>query len=315
MIFKWQSIICKCLNQAIKEKPQIMKKTSFFILFVLVGAQLFAQPEEKSDLSFAKLSINYTNDYVFMGRTDSLKAPYLTPSLAYFHKSGLFAKGSFSYLTSSGQNRIDLSVLSMGYDAVGKSVYGGGALSAYFFNQDSYAVPSAMVGFLNGYLGYDFKFFELATDASLGLSDELDVFGGIEVLRTFYIFKNHLLVSPSIYVNAGSQNYYNEYYSTRSSQITQGGGYGKGSGKGNQGGGVTSQKTQVEVEEVSKFQVLDYEFSMNITFKSGPLRLVFIPIYAIPVNASTVKVGEDIVFEEILDNVFYWSAGVGYIFK
>lgn len=299
-----------------------MKKIIFLLLFVFSGLLIYSQPADvagtsKSNYSFLTANIKYTSDYVFMGRTDSLTAPYLTPSLTYFHKSGFFAKGAVSYLTSSDQNRIDLSVLSTGYDATGKNIYGGGSVSAYFFNKDSYAVPSVMVGFLNGYLGYDFMLFEVSGDASLGLSEELDVFAGIEVSRTFYLLKNHLLIIPSIYTNAGSQNYYNEYYNTRNSKLTQGSGYGKGSGKGAQGGGSTTTTTtsQVMIEEVSKFQLLDYEFSTTITFKTGAWRLAFTPKYLVPVNPSTVTVDENIVFKESLDNVFVWSASVGYIIK
>ncbi len=292
-----------------------MKKAILLVLFVLLRVHLFAQSEEeKNDNSYAKVSLKYTNDFVFMGRTDSLQAPYLTPSLAYFHKSGFFGKGAFSYLTSSGQNRIDLSIFSAGYNKVGKNIYGGGSISAYFFNEDSYAVPSSMTGFLNGYLGYDFQLFELSVDGSLGLSEDLDAFVGIEVLRTFYMLKNKLLITPSVYANAGSQNYYNEYYRTRNSKITQGNGYSMGSGKGSQN--PTNLNTMnVVVEEESEFQILDYEFSLEITFKTGSWRMIFTPNYVIPVNPSTVRVDEAIVFEEVLDNVFYWSVGVGFIIE
>ncbi len=288
-------------------------KRGLIILFVLVSALLKAQSEVEEHQSTIRVGVKYTNDYVFMGRTDSLEAPYLTPSITYFHKSGFMAKGSFSYLTAPNQNRIDLSVLTIGYNASGKNLYGGGSLSGYFFNDQSYSVSSALGGFLNGYIGYDFLLFELSADGSLGWSESLDFFTGLELSRTFYMFKNHLLITPSVYANAGSQNYYNEYYSTRSSKITQGKGYGKGAGVGSSNT-TSSGSTIVIVEEASDFKVLDYEFSTAITFKKDKWRLVFIPTYVIPVNPSTVTVDESIVFEEALDNVFFWSLSLAYSF-
>lgn len=294
-----------------------MIRILFILLFFSVGARLFAQNAVTENNSFAKVSIKYSSDYVFMGRTDSLAAPYLTPSFIYFHKSGFFATGAFSYLTSANQNRIDLSIFSIGYDAIGKSLYGGGAINAYFFNTESYSVASAMVGFLDGYIGYDFDILDVSADASLGLSDKLDVFTGIEVSRIFYLLDYRLLITPSVYTNAGSQNYYNEYYNTRNSQITLGGGYGKGKGKGTNGSvpTATNMNTEVMVEEASKFQFLDYEFSGSTTYKIKNWRLNFTAKYIIPVNPSTITVDNDIVFEESLNNVFFWSASLGYSFK
>lgn len=297
-----------------------MKKIGALLLVVLSCIQGVSQSTDrpgasKDASSFARVRLKYTSDYIFMGRADSLEAPYLSPSFTYFHKSGFFAKGAFSFLTSSDQNRIDLSTLSAGYNFTAKNVYVGGSVSSYFFNRDSYAVPSAMVGFLNGYVGYDFQIFELSIDGSLGLSEELDVFTGIELERTFYLFKNYLLIIPSVYINAGSQNYYNEYYRTRSSQVTRGNGYGKDSGQGTQGSGGTvmsSITTDIVVEEVSDFKILDYEFSTTFAFHRGLWRFNFIPKYAIPVNPSRVSADGEILFEESLDNVFFWSVSIGY---
>jgi hypothetical protein len=64
--------------------------------------------------------------------------------------------------------------------------------------------------------------FMLYADASLGFSDYTDLFVGGEINRTFYFFRNRLRITPAVYINAGSQHYYNEYYTNRSTQTGEG---------------------------------------------------------------------------------------------
>ena len=79
-----------------------------YIFLSLLTQGLFAQfePDSKNDTlaekSKFRIALAYASDYYFMGRVDSVRAPYLTPSLAYYHKSGLFIKTSLSYLHDSG---------------------------------------------------------------------------------------------------------------------------------------------------------------------------------------------------------------------
>ena len=108
------------------------------ILFMSMG--LFAQNskttvKEKSndDQSYILTDISYINDAVFMGRRDSISAPYIFPSIGYYDKSGLFADASASYLMGSEENRVDLFLISSGYMFSSKKWSGGFSGTAYFF--------------------------------------------------------------------------------------------------------------------------------------------------------------------------------------
>ena len=59
------------------------------------------------DVSYFSAEINFINDAIFMGRKDSISAPYLYPSITYHNKSGFYATGSLSYLTRSEESRND----------------------------------------------------------------------------------------------------------------------------------------------------------------------------------------------------------------
>lgn len=260
---------------------------------------------EKSQL---RVSLRYTSDYLYMGRSDSAKAPYLSPVLTYYHKSGFFLHSSVSYLTAKGEGRLDMMKLAGGYDYYRNNLTLGVSLSQYFFSDESYNVLAEMSTYLNGYVGYDFRWFNMYVDASLGFSENTDLFLGAEINRTFYLVNFKLLVTPSVYMNAGSQEYYSQYYTNRSTQT----GAGKGKGKmGAQQPTTTTQNSQTLAS--TKFQFLDYEAGLNLTYKIQKIRLFGTGTWTFPVNPATIitDTGE---YEEELKNGFFWSTGVRVIF-
>ncbi len=266
-----------------------------------------------------------------MGRADSAKAPYVIPSISYYHKSGLFLSGYISYLTASDQKRVDVYTLAAGYDYFGEKVLAGISMSQYFFNDSSYAVQAEMNTYLSAYAGYDFKWFMLVADASLGMSSKLDVFLGGEISRSFYLLHDRLRITPSFYTNWGTQNYYNEYYSERSiitgsssSQNnggSQGGqGQGTGTGNGNTGGTTTTTTyttttiTEVTTLESEKFQLLDYEFALQASYRLKQFRFLASGTVLLPVNPSTIVTDQG-TYEEDLNTGLLWSAGIRYTIR
>lgn len=279
-----------------------------FIAFRGVHAQsaVTDQGEIKAkDESEWRAGIQYTSDYYYMGRADSATAPYLSPSIAYYHKSGLSLRSSLSYLTAAGEGRVDLFTLSAGYDYFGEKVATGISVAEYIFSDQSYAIQAEMSTYLNAYVGYDFSVFMLYADASLGFSEGTDVFVGAEINRSFYAIKSKLRITPAVYINAGSQQYYNEYYTQRSTQT--------GSGKGKGKGAVQPSPQSVRLLESDKFQVLDYEADVQVSYSFGNIRIFVSPTWTFPINPSTV-VSDQGTYEEDLKNGFYWSSGIRFTF-
>lgn len=298
-----------------------MKNTLFIVvLFVLpldfVQGQSRSHPSDTSGISsFATFGLRYKSDYYYMGRADSAKAPYLIPSTGYYHKSGLFISGSLSYLTAEGDNRVDLYTLSCGYDYFGRKLAAGIALDQYFFSDESYSVQAEMRTYASGYIGYDLNAFMVVADASLGISDDLDVFLGGEISRTFDLMHDHLRIRPSFYTNLGTQRYYNEYYTKRTLTTGSGmGGDGKGRGSGGSGGNGSSTSTaiaEIRVQEFEKFEVLDYELELQMSYKINRLRVMTSGTFLFPVNPATIET-EDGTYEEDIDNGFVWTLGLRY---
>lgn len=281
--------------------------------------------------STLQFSVRYKSDSYYMGRADSAKAPYIIPSVSYYHKSGLFLSGYVSYLTASNQNRVDVYTVAGGYDYFGEKVLAGISVSQYFFNDSSYAVQSEMRTYLSAYAGYYFKGFMLVADASLAMSSSMDYFLGGEISRSFYMIRNKLRITPSFNMNWGTQNYYKEYYSERSittgskksssnisgnGQGGQGLGSGPGSGISTGGGGTTTTTTIKEVTtlESEKFQLLDYEWALQASYKLKQFRFIASATVLLPVNPSTVVTDQG-TYEEVLKTGWLWSAGIRYIIR
>jgi len=261
---------------------------------------------EKSQL---RVSLRYTSDYLYMGRADSAMAPYLSASIGYYHKSGFFVRSGLSYLIAKGEGRIDMISMVGGYEYYKKKLFAGTSLSQYFFSDESYNVMAEMNTYLNAFAGYDLSVVTLYTDISIGFSDGTDIFLGIELDRTFYMFNYKLLITPSVSMNAGSQNYYSQYVNYRNSQTGAWGG--KGKGGGGQPGGSSSQT--IEVQESDKFKILDYEAAIDLTYKIRNIRLFASSTWTLPVNPATL-VDDQGEYTENLSNRFYWSTGVRIIF-
>jgi hypothetical protein len=284
-----------------------MKKFLFgFVLFMVVFcntvvAQSFKpQRSDTTRVSLLRFTLRYTSDYLFMGRSDSAKAPYVSPTVGYYHKSGLFVRGSLSYLTASDENRIDVYTLSAGYDYFGEKIALGTSISEYIFNDLSYVVQAEMNTYLNAYAGYDFNYFMLYADASLGFSDNSDFFLGAEVTRTFYLFRNKLQITPALIINAGTQQYYNQYYSLRSTQT----GYRKG-----KGGSMQQPVSSGHTVESTKFQLLDYEADVQVSYKIKTIKIFVGATWTFPLNPATIVTPAGTYTEDVV-NGFYWTTGL-----
>ncbi len=292
-----------------------MKQSVYIVLSMLLGLWgAFAQKTSKQNTadeeSYVLVDLSYVNDAIFMGRRDSIAAPYLLPSIGYYDKSGLFADATVSYLTSSAEQRVDLFYLSGGYLFDGNKWSGGLSGTAYFYNQDSYNVQSEVVADVTGLLSYDLKLLELSVYVSsyFNKNSSPDLFLGFIVDKPIYTMNKQLLIDPKFSIFAGSQYFYQEYYTT--SRL----GNRKGQGKGQGSTTTTEVVTNVEIAEASEFNVLNLELGLPIHYQHKHFIFSFTPTWAFPQTPATLTT-DDGVYIEDLKNVFYWSAGISYWFK
>jgi len=290
-------------------------KNRIVLIFILlcISSSLTAQDdiskEEKakdSGSSYMSLSLNYISDAVFMGRKDSISAPYLYPTFTYHHKSGLYATSSVSYLTRADEGRVDLFLLTAGFDFTVKKLDGDISITKYIFNEDSYNVISQVEADITAQLIYDFDVVNLGIATSLYLNSDSnsDVFLSSEISHDFVSNTEKFQISPTAGVYMGSQNFYEQYVNNR---------FGNGRGQQQSQGNSSSQSTNIQITDSEKFGLMAIEFSLPMWYVKEPWMFSFLPAYVLPQNPATLTVDE-VVFEEDLENTFYWIVGVAYRF-
>ncbi|GGB21091.1 hypothetical protein GCM10011511_51050 [Puia dinghuensis] len=248
----------------------------------------------------------YLSNSVYLGRKDSVAVPYLTPSIGYHDKSGLFITGSISYLPGSGENRIDLSTIEAGYSHATDNFNIEVSAAKDFYSDASFAVTSAISGRLSAYLSYDFGFIEPSLDLGAEFSDNTDIGVGLGLGHSFSIIEDHFEVDPTLHANLATQNYYASYYSKRRYNPKR--------------QSKTGNSINASLGNASSFQIMDYEFEAPFEYTIGKkLKLNFTPTLAIPVNPSTVTLmttsGNRTITQtttEDLSTTFYFSLGFSY---
>ena len=295
----------------------------FFLFFIInsVKSQNIEQQQDttllppiEKESSYLSIDLNYISDAVFMGRKDSISAPYIYPSLTYHHKSGFYATGSFSYLTKADQSRVDMSISTIGYDFDSKKISGDFSLTKYFFSDKSYNVIAEVEADLTAKLSYDFDIVNLtATGITFFNSDNSsDLFLSGEISHDFVTNNEKFQFSPTAGIYFGSQNFYDQYFvSYRYSSGRGHGGNGAGTGSGT--GGTTQTTTSISVEESEKFNLMAVELSLPSWYMHKKFTVSFLPTLVIPQNPATLIV-DDVVVKEELDTTFYWMLGVSYKF-
>lgn len=288
-----------------------MKKIDFFmivlVMLITVSAKSFAQKknapdslatDSTSEKSYALVGTGYTSDIVFLGRKSPLRSPYFSVSAGYYHKSGLFINSSISYLSASGEDRVDLFTASGGYDYYKKNFSAGVSATGYVFNNKSYTVKSALTANLSAYADYDFDILEVYADGTMYFSNQSDFIISAAISHNFYTANDNLKISPTFSLYSGTQNYYSNYNNNkRFGQHMLNTSGSSTIGAGMMSGGI--------------FNIQNYEFSVPLRYDFKHFRFIFLPVYAMPVNPAIITDNQN-TYKEDLNNNFFWSLGVVY---
>ena len=166
-----------------------------------------------------------------------------------------------------------------------------------------------VVGDISGFLSYDFKIAEVSLLASTYFNDgsSADIFMGLMLDRMFYNKDRSFFIDPMITVYAGTQYFYQEYY--RTSRL----GNRKDQGQGG-GNSIPVMQTNVDIQEVSEFNILNIELSVPVYYSHKNFIFSFSPALALPQSSATL-ITEDAVIEEDLQSTFYFSVGVSYFLR
>jgi len=278
-----------------------MKKIATFstLLFLFSFQSVLAQQDstEKQKPKF-KIGVNYNSALNYYGRTDSLQSTGFFPQVElwltkdwYINAAPVFVNNTLQSFEYAG------TVTSLGYLHVTDKWISNFYLLKPFYTQSSKLVQSA----LKAETGVSFsrlnKFLNITLGGDAKFSDKID-FGataGLDhLIRKELKDQSILIIDPSFYTYAGTQNFTTTYYKRKTNFILF-----PGNGQ--------------EVEKkVTKFNVLAYEFSVPVIYAKGHYMVLLTPSYILPQNLVTSP--DEPALSEKGQDMFYLTAGLKYTF-
>ena len=257
--------------------------------------------------SSLKIGIDYLSNNVFVGRTDTVTTPIITPNIKYTFKSGVYLSGSLEILPNRKKNKLDGGDLALGYDFdLTDDLSGAVSFTKLFYSATSTQVSSSISSTLNGNLDYDIA--DIIT-ASVGLdyninkaniaSDFMFNFGLSHDFIAEGIFgdKDILLISPMVASNTGTQNFYDGYLVRKNL-------------KNAKRNAAQTKLFDAYTADLSQFKLLDYEFSLPIEYKADQFIFHITPTYALAENQFQSAAIQKLLGLSSQQTVFYIEVGV-----
>ena len=279
-----------------------MKKIFFYSLILVLLTGLFftsvAQEDSARTRVQFKLGAFYNSSLNYYGRTDSLKSSGFFPMAElwfnenfYINAAPVFVNNTLASFDYAG------TVATAGYQFNSNNKWAGNFYFVKpFYEKNSQLVQSALKGQGAFTITNLNKIINLTGGADIKFSDKIDygVTGGIDhIFRKQFADNSVLVIDPSAYLFAGTQQFTNTYYKKSNFLLFPG-------------------VEQVVSEDVKKFNILSYEFSIPVIFAKGKSQFLFTPAYVIPQNLITVDNRPDL--SERGKEMFYATLGARIIF-
>lgn len=285
-------------------------------LFCLFTSYSYAQTDTSGPKkAFFKIGVNYLNNNVYLGRTDTVSTPGISPNITYSLKSGIYFSGSVDFITNRKKNKLDGGNVEAGYNyTIGQNMEGGVSFTKLFYNSTSTQVSSSLSSVINAYADYDIAGIitpGISANYQInksGLSNDILLNPGIShdfTIANLLVAHDEIQISPQAGLNAGSQHFFGGYLE-RKSKLS----------KKNAGAAVTNYNNRL-----GDFKLLDYEISAPIAYKSGCFRFTFTPTYAFAQNSLPQStVAEKLITTNLevsspyKPSIFYFETGVAFRF-
>jgi len=290
----------------------------FTLLFLLSAFGALAQNtsnEDAEDLldkldikkgSF-KIGANYLSNNVFMGRADTVKTPTILTDIKYTFKNGIFLAATANYIPNRVTNKLDGGSLAAGYDFdITDNLLGGLSYTKLFYTANSTQIGSAINSTVNANLSYDITgvITPLVSVDYNFLKQDFghDIFLNASLSHDFAIEgifgdRDFLMISPTVSMNAGTQNFYDAYFVLKKYKLTK---------KALALEQAAESLIIKRENQLSKFRLLDYEFSAPVEYKMGVLILSFTPTYAVAENKLPPRVTKGMVSGS---GIFFFETG------
>jgi hypothetical protein len=261
--------------------------------------------------SHLELNIVYESNDVNNGRKDSTVIPLITPKISYIFKSGFEIDLDVGYNVHEPSPQVNQYTLDGSYTFNPGNYSGTVTLSGFIYNKSSTSTTAEQRGSLEYSNNYQFSFIQPSVSFTWTWSSAAPDYQVSPALQQQINFGNNWNVTPTLTMNAATQNSYNAYYQNRRFSIP----------RGNKPPLPDNVSLSGEVLNSGKFQILDYEWSAPVNFSAGNWTFNFTPTYAMPVNPADIKatlqvnnIVKTYTYKEKLPNTFYVQVGITYDF-
>ena len=275
---------------------KFMRHTGLVLLLTLVGFLSNGQSPttvEKEKTEF-KVSVNYNTGLNYYGRIDSLHSSGFFPLAELWFNESFYINAAPVFVNNSAASfQYAGTITSAGYQFKSNNKWLGNIyVLKPFYRESSELVQSALKAQTGMTLTLLNKILNVTGGADAKFSDKTDygVTGGLDhILRYQLNDKTVLVIDPSAYINAGTQQFTKSYLKRTTGFLFFPG------------------SEQVVTESAQKFNILSYEFSAPVILAMNKFQLLFTPAYVIPQNLLIVEGRPDL--SEKGDKMFYATFG------
>jgi len=274
----------------------------------LPGADDKTGADEKSDKSDAsssfKFGVTYITNNVYLGRTDTVTTPVIAPQVKYTLKPGIYFEGSLYIIPNKPTQKLDGGDIGAGYDFdITDDFSGGASFTKMFYSATSTQIASSISS--TAHVDFDYDIADIITPAisldynfiSGGGNNDFLLAPAIAhdfITKGVFGTEDILLISPTITANVGTQNFYDAYLTKKNFKSVK----------------RTKEQNAILAAYTNKLgqtELLDYEFSAPIEYKTGHFIVQLVPTYAVVQNQLPKAIATRL---SDASAVFYVEAGV-----
>ena len=256
-------------------------KTASKIFAVLTGTLTsllsFAQTDtiRHANTTKFKLGVYYNSNLNYYGRTDSLRSSGFFPLAELWFTKSLYINAAPVFVNNKTQSfQYAGTVATLGYRFNSNNKFAGHFyIVKPFYQTSSELVQSALKAQAAANFTWLNKIINLNAGGDIKFSDKTDfgATGGLDhIFRIQLADKTVLIIDPSAYVYAGTQQFTKSYLNKTSGFLFFPG------------------SEQIVSESSRKFNILSYEFSLPVVLGIDKFQILFTPAYVIPRNLITV---------------------------
>ena len=276
-------------------KKQILLSTLFFVVVSSGRAQDSTETRQQS-LSF-KLGGFYTSRLHYYGRTDSLRSSGFFPIAELGLGKNFYMNAAPVFVINSAVgSRYEGTVATAGFRFLKQGEYLFHVYGVKPFYRDNSALPQSALQW-QGAVSYSrfSQWLNVTVAADLKKSAATDWGSSVSLDHVFRKEWNKmvLVVDPTASLHAGTQRFTSTSYRKNGWLIFP---------------GITEQVD----EEVKRFTILSYEFSLPVVLAPGSWQLILSPSYVIPQNLVVPANRPELA--EQGRSMFYVTAGARYSF-